>query len=161
MNKYKIDTFLLSLVSLILLATTIYYSSNKKVVYETVTQNDTILIKSIDTITIEKTNISYRDVIILDTVFVKDTSLIVEQKVFSDSISTIYISGVNPELDYIEYRLPKDTVQIFIEKVQTVKEKESFWHNRFVVSAGVFAGYGLVHKQPDIFLGVGCAVRLY
>ena len=161
MNKYKIDTFLLSLVSLILLSTTIYYSSNKKVVYETVTQNDTILIKSIDTITIEKTNISYRDVIILDTVFVKDTSLIVEQKVFSDSISTIYISGVNPELDYIEYRLPKDTVQIFIEKVQTVKEKESFWHNRFVVSAGVFAGYGLVHKQPDIFLGVGCAVRLY
>ena len=161
MNKYKIDTFLLSLVSLILLATTIYYSSNKKVVYETVTKNDTILIKSIDTITIEKTNISYRDVIILDTVFVKDTSLIVEQKVFSDSISTIYISGVNPELDYIEYRLPKDTVQIFIEKVQTVKEKESFWHNRFVVSAGVFAGYGLVHKQPDIFLGVGCAVRLY
>ena len=161
MNKYKIDTFLLSLVSLILLATTIYYSSNKKVVYETVTQNDTILIKSIDTITIEKTNISYRDVIILDTVFVKDTSLIVEQKVFSDSISTIYISGVNPELDSIEYRLPKDTVQIFIEKVQTVKEKESFWHNRFVVSAGVFAGYGLVHKQPDIFLGVGCAVRLY
>ena len=161
MNKYKIDTFLLSLVSLILLATTIYYSSNKKVVYETVTQNDTILIKSIDTITIEKTNISYRDVIILDTVFVKDTSLIVEQKVFSDSISTIYISGVNPELDYIEYRLPKDTVQIFIEQVQTVKEKESFWHNRFVVSAGVFAGYGLVHKQPDIFLGVGCAVRLY
>ena len=161
MNKYKIDTFLLSLVSLILLATTIYYSSNKKVVYETVTQNDTILIKSIDTITIEKTNISYRDVIILDTVFVKDTSLIVEQKVFSDSISTIYISGVNPELDYIEYRLPKDTVQIFIEKVQTVKEKESFWNNRFVISAGIFAGYGLVHKQPDIFLGVGCAVRLY
>lgn len=161
MNKYKIATFLLSLVSLILLATTIYYSSNKKVVYETVTQNDTILIKSIDTITIEKTNISYRDVIILDTVFVKDTSLIVEQKVFSDSISTIYISGVNPELDSIEYRLPKDTVQIFIEKVQTVKEKESFWHNRFVVSAGVFAGYGLVHKQPDIFLGVGCAFRLY
>ena len=161
MNKYKIDTFLLSLVSLILLSTTIYYSSNKKVVYETVTQNDTILIKSIDTITIEKTNISYRDVIILDTVFVKDTSLIVEQKVFSDSISTIYISGVNPELDYIEYRLPKDTVQIFIEKVQTVKEKESFWHNRFVVSAGVFAGYGLINKQPDVFVGVGCAFRLY
>ena len=159
--NYKIYSVILTVLSVVLLATTIYYSSNKKVVYETVTQNDTILIKSIDTITIEKTNISYRDVIILDTVFVKDTSLIVEQKVFSDSISTIYISGVNPELDSIEYRLPKDTVQIFIEKVQTVKEKESFWHNRFVVSAGVFAGYGLVHKQPDIFLGVGCAVRLY
>lgn len=159
--NYKITTFILSLVSLILLATTIYYSSNKKVVYETVTQNDTILIKSIDTITIENKDIEYRDVFILDTIFVKDTALVVEQKVFEDSLSTIYISGVNPELDSIEYRLPKDTVQIFIEKTNTISQKDSFWKNRFVVSAGVFAGYGLINRKPDVFLGIGCAVRLY
>ena len=161
MNKYKIATIILSIVSLILLATTIYYSSNKKVIYETVTKNDTILIKSVDTITVTKKDIEYRDVFILDTIFLKDTSLFVEQKVYCDSLSTIYISGVNPELDSIEYRLPKDTVQIFTEKIQTVKEKESFWNNRFTISAGIFAGYGLVHRQPDVFLGVGCAVRLY
>lgn len=161
MNKYKIATFLLSLVSLILLATTIYYSSNKKVVYDTVTQNDTIIIKSVDTITVTKKDIEYRDVFILDTIFLKDTSLFVEQKVYCDSLSTIYISGVNPELDSIEYRLPKDTVQIFTEKIQTVKEKDNFWKNRFVVTAGVYAGFGLITKKPDIYVGLGFGIRLY
>ena len=161
MNYYKITTILLTMLSVVLLSFTIYYANNKQVKYETVTKNDTIVIKSIDTITIEKTNISYRDIIVLDTIFIKDTTLLVEQKVYCDSISTIFISGINPELDSIEYRLPKDTVQIFTEKIQTVKEKESFWQNRFTISAGIFCGYGLVHRQPDVFLGVGCAVRLY
>lgn len=161
MNKYKIATFLLSLVSLILLATTIYYSSNKKVVYETVTQNDTILIKSIDTITVMKKDIEYRDVIVLDTIYISDTSLVFEQKIYQDTISTVYISGIEANLDSIYYRIPRDTFKIYTEKIQTVKEQESFWHNRFVVSAGVYAGFGLVHRQPDVFLGVGCAVRLY
>ena len=159
--NYKITTILLTVLSVILLATTIYYANNKQVKYETVTKNDTIVIKSIDTITIEKDEIIYRDVHILDTIYIRDTELFVEQKVFEDNISTIYISGVNPELDSIEYRIPKDTVQIFTEKIQTVKEKESFWHNRFTISAGVFAGYGLINRQPDVFIGVGCAVRLY
>ena len=159
--NYKITTILLTVLSIILLATTIYYANNMQIKYDTVTKNDTIVIKSIDTITIEKNSISYRDIIVLDTIFVKDTAMLVEQKVFSDSISTIFISGVNPELDSIEYRLSRDTVQIYTEKIQTMKEQESFWHNRFTISAGVFAGYGLVHRQPDVFIGVGCAVRLY
>ena len=161
MKCYKISTVLLSILSVVLFFSTIYYANNKNVEYRETIKRDTIVIKSIDTITIEKTNISYRDVIILDTVFVKDTALFVEQKVFSDSISTIYISGVNPELDYIEYRLPKDTVQIFIEKTNTIQQKESFWHNRFVVTAGVYAGYGLINRKPDIYVGLGFGVRLY
>ena len=161
MNKYKIATIILAIVSLALIATTIYYANNQQVKYETMTKNDTIVIKSIDTITIEKTNISYRDIIVLDTVYIKDTTLIVEQKVFEDSISTIYISGVNPELDSIEYRLPRDTVQIFTEKIQTVKEKDNFFKNRFVVTAGAFLGYGLISRKPDVYLGVGFGVRLF
>lgn len=159
--NYKITTYILAIFSVIFFALTIYYKNTPQVKYETVTQNDTIVIKSIDTITVTKKDIIYKETLVLDTIYIRDTALIVEQKVFEDSISTIYISGVNPELDSIEYRLPKDTVQIFTEKIQTVKEKDSFWKNRFVVSAGVFAGYGLVHRQPDIFVGVGCAVRLY
>lgn len=161
MNKYKIATIILAIVSLVLIVATIYYATNPQVEYKEITKRDTVVIHTIDTISIEKTNISYRDVIILDTVFVKDTALFVEQKVFEDSISTIYISGVNPELDSIEYRLPKDTVQIFIEKTNTIQQKESFWHNRFTISAGVFCGYGLTTHKPDVFLGIGCAVRLY
>ena len=160
MNYYKITTILLAVLSVVLLATTIYYANNQQVKYETMTKNDTIFVHTIDTITIENTKISYRDIIVLDTVFVKDTALFVEQKVYEDSISTIFISGVNPELDSIKYRLSRDTVKIFTEKIQTVKEQESFWHNRFTISAGIFCGYGLVHRQPDVFVGVGCAVRL-
>ena len=159
--NYKITTILLTVLSIILLATTIYYANNTQVKYETVTKNDTIVIHSFDTITIEKTNISYRDVIVLDTIYLKDTSLVVEQKVFSDSISTIFISGVNPELDSIEYRLSRDTVKIEIEKIQTIKEKDNFFKNRFVVTAGVYAGYGLLNRQPDIYVGLGFGIRIY
>lgn len=161
MNKYKITTIILAIVSFVLLTTTIYYATNKQVKYETITQNDTIVIKSIDTITIEKNSISYRDVIILDTVFVKDTSLIVEQKVFEDSISTIHFQGINAFIDSIEYRIPRDTLIVRKEIIQTIKEKDNFWKNRFVVSAGVYAGYGLITKKPDVYVGLGFGVRLY
>ena len=161
MNYYKITTILLAVLSVVLLATTIYYSNNQKVVYDTVTKNDTIIIKSVDTITIEKKDIEYRDVFILDTIFVKDTSLVFEQKIYQDTISTVYISGIEANLDSIYYRIPRDTLKIYTEKIQTVKEKESFWHNRFTISAGVFCGYGLTTHKPDVFVGVGCAVRLY
>ena len=159
--NYKITTILLTVLSVILLATTIYYAHITHVKYGTVTKNDTILIKSVDTITVTKKDIVYKNVIVTDTIFLRDTSLVVEQKRYEDSISTIFISGVNPELDSIFYRLTKDTVIVSSEKIQTVKENESFWHNRFVVTAGVYAGYGLLNRQPDIYVGVGFGVRLY
>ena len=159
--NYKITTILLVILSLVLFVLTIYYANNPQIEYRETVKNDTIIIKRIDTIKIEKNDIIYRDVHILDTIYLRDTALFVEQKVFEDSISTIYISGVNTNLDSIEYRLPKDTVKIFTEKIQTVKEKESFWHNRFVVTAGVYAGYGLLTKKPDIYVGLGFGIRLY
>ena len=161
MNYFKISTVLLAILSVVLFFSTVYYATNPQIEYRETVKNDTILIKSTDTITIEKTNISYRDIIVLDTLFVKDTSLVVEQKVFEDSISTIFISGVNPELDSIKYRLPKDTVIVNSEIVHTVQKQDSFWKNRFTISAGLFGGYGLIHRQPDVFLGVGCAVRIF
>ena len=161
MNYYKITTILLTLLSFVLLATTIYYANNTQVKYYTVTKNDTIVIHSFDTITIEKTNISYRDVIVLDTIYIEDTALVVEQKTYQDTISTVYFQGINAFIDSIEYRIPRDTIQIEIEKIQTVKEKESFWHNRFVVTAGVYAGYGLLTNKPDIYVSVGLCVSLY
>ena len=161
MKGYKISTVLLAILSVVLFFSTVYYATNKQDKYETVTQNDTTYVHTIDTITVTKSDIVYKNIIVLDTIYISDTAMLVEQKVFNDSISTIYISGVNPELDSIEYRLSRDTVQIYTEKIQTMKEQESFWHNRFTISAGVFAGYGLINRQADVFVGVGCAVRLY
>ena len=161
MDNYKIFTVLLAILSVVLFFSTVYYATNQKVEYITVEKSDTVEIHKIDTTTVTNKDIEYRDVIVLDTIFVKDTALVVEQKVFSDSISTIYISGVNPELDSIEYRLSRDTVKILTEKIQTVKEKDNFFKNRFVVTAGIYAGYGLLNRQPDIYVGLGFGVRLY
>lgn len=159
--NYKIYSIILTVLSIVLLALTIYYATNQKVEYMAVEKSDTIVIHSFDTIILNKKDIIYKETIVLDTIYISDTSLVVEQKTYEDSISTIHFQGINAFIDSIEYRLPKDTVQIFTEKIQTVKEKDSFWKNRFVISAGIFAGYGLINKQPDVFLGVGCAVRLY
>lgn len=161
MDNYKIFTVLLAILSVVLFFSTVYYATNQKVEYITVEKTDTVEIHTIDTITVTNKDIEYRDVIVLDTIYIEDTALVVEQKVFSDSISTIFISGVNPELDSIEYRLSRDTVKIEIEKIQTIKEKDNFFKNRFVVTAGVYAGYGLLNRQPDIYVGLGFGVRLY
>ena len=159
--NYKIYSVILTVLSFVLLETTIYYSTNQKVEYRETIKNDTTVIHSVDTITVTKKDIIYKENIILDTIYIADTSLVVEQKTYEDSISTIHFQGINAFIDSIEYRLPKDTVIVSSEKIQTVKEQESFWHNRFTISAGVFAGYGLINRKPDVFLGIGCAVRLY
>ena len=161
MNYYKIYSVILTVLSVVLLSLTIYYANNAQVKYETVTKNDTILIKSVDTITVTKKDIVYKNVIVTDTIFLRDTSLFVEQKVFEDSLSTIYISGIEANLDSIEYRIKRDTLKIYKEINNTISQKESFWHNRFVVTAGVYAGYGLLTNKPDIYVGVGFGVRLY
>lgn len=161
MNYFKISTIVLSFVAVLFFCTTIYYATHTKVEYDTVTKYDTTYVHTIDTITVTKSDIVYKNVIVTDTVYLKDTAMLVEQKVFEDTISTVYFKGINAEIDSIEYRLPKDTVQIFTEKIQTVKEKENFWHNRFVVTAGVYAGYGLLTHKPDIYVGVGCGIRLF
>lgn len=161
MNYYKITTILLTLLSVVLLATTIYYSTNTQVEYRTVEKIDTVEIHSVDTIILTKKDIEYKNVIVTDTIFLKDTAILVEQKVFEDSLSTIYISGIEANLDSIYYRIPKDTVQIFTETTNTIQQKESFWHNRFVVTAGVYAGYGLLTHKPDIYVGLGFGIRLY
>lgn len=161
MDNYKIFTVLLAILSVVLFFSTVYYATNPQIEYMTVENTDTIVIKSIDTITIEKNSISYKDIIVIDTVFIKDTAMLVEQKRYDDSLSTIFISGIEANLDSIEYHIPKDTLKIYTEKIQTVKEKDNFLKNRFVVTAGVYAGYGLLTKKPDIYVGLGFGVRLY
>ena len=161
MKGYKISTVLLAILSVVLFFTTVYYATNKQVKYDTVTKYDTTYVHTIDTITVTKSDIVYKNIIVLDTIYISDTAMFVEQKVFEDSLSTIYISGIEANLDSIEYRIKRDTVKIYTEKIQTVKEKDNFFKNRFVVTAGVYAGYGLLTKKPDIYVGVGCGIRIF
>ena len=48
-----------------------------------------------------------------------------------------------------------DSVFIYKEK------KDSWWKNRFVVTVGVGAGYGLINKSFDCYVGVGVGIRLW
>ena len=159
--NYKIYSIILTILSLILFATTVYYATHPQIEYETVTKYDTTYVHTIDTITVTKSDIVYKNTIVLDTVYLRDTIKLLEQKIYQDTFSTIFFHGIDSDIDSIEYRIPTDTVKLTIDNTAYVQEKDNFWKNRFTISAGIFFGYGLIHRQPDAFIGIGGAIRLY
>ena len=161
MNGYKISTVLLAILSVVLLFSTVYYATNQQVKYETVTKYDTTYVHTIDTITVTKSDIVYKNTIVLDTVYLRDTIKLIEQKTYQDTLSTIFFHGIDCEIDSIEYRIPTDTIKFTIDNTVYVQEKDNFWKNRFTISAGIFCGYGLTTHKPDVFVGIGGAIRLF
>ena len=161
MNYYKTFTVLLTILSVVLLFSTVYYATHPQIEYDTVTKYDTTYVHTIDTVTVTKSNIIYKNTIVLDTVYLRDTIKLIEQKIYQDTFSTIFFHGIDADIDSIEYRIPTDTVKFTIDNTVYVQAKDNFWKNRFTISAGIFCGYGLVHRQPDVFLGIGGAIRLY
>lgn len=161
MNYYKIFTVLLAILSVVLLFSTVYFATNPQVKYETVTKYDTTYLHTIDTVTVTKSDIVYKNTIVLDTIYLRDTIKLIEQKIYQDTFSTIFFHGIDADIDSIEYRIPTDTVKFTIDNTVYVQEKDNFWKNRFTISAGIYAGYGLITKKPDIYVGLGFGVRLY
>ena len=161
MKCYKIATILLAIVSLVLLFVTIYFYNNPQVKYETVTKYDTTYVHTIDTVTVTKSDIVYKNTIVLDTVYLRDTIKLIEQKTYQDTFSTIFFHGIDADIDSIEYRIPTDTVKFTIDNTVYVQPKDNFWKNRFCINSGIYAGFGLITKKPDIYVGVGVGVRLY
>lgn len=130
---------------------------------ETIVKTDTIV--RVDTFTITKEKIKYKERKIIDTLYVykENDSIPLEQEQihYSDSISNIWVSGYKPEIDSIHYTIPEKT--IYVDKIvkETITPKESFWKNRFIISAGISAQYGLIHQQFDIGPYIGVGIRLY
>lgn len=148
-NLIKIIILILLLVIIFLLGRcSVKHSSEPNL-----SSSDTVFIHSKDTITIKKDSIieHTRTLQIIDTVIVKDTILLVENKLYQDSFSNIWFSGINAEIDSIRYFIPTDTVFI----TETVTNKRSRW--TISVQTGVGAQYGLIHKQLDLgpYIGVG------
>lgn len=166
-NKLKIHKAFLAILSGFLLAMILFFIFTKKT-----SQNEDMVanIKSIDTIVVRDTlrievpveKIKYRDRKIVDTLYLQTpqdtTPLPIEEKVYEDSISTIQISGIQPQIDKIEYHIPQQT--IYVDKVVEVEKSKSFWEDRFIFTVGVYGGYGIISKQPDIFIGAGVGIRL-
>lgn len=75
------------------------------------------------------------------------------QKRYDDSLYTAWISGYEPNLDSISLRLPE--VQTTVTNT-IVKPSPLI---TFGIQAG--AGYGLINRRPDIYIGVGGQLNLW
>jgi len=71
-----------------------------------------------------------------------------ETKLYKDSLYEVQVSGIRPNLDYINV-YPK-TTYITKEKISYVEKKRRFNHG---IQVGV--GWGLVNRKPDVFVGYG------
>ena len=75
------------------------------------------------------------------------------QKRYDDSLYTAWVSGYEPALDSINLRLPTVTETVTKTIVKTAPLIT------FGIQAG--AGYGVINKRSDIFIGVGGQVNLW
>ena len=87
---------------------------------------------------------------------VRDTievALPVVQKRYDDSLYTAWVSGFEPQLDSIRLHQPEITTTVTRAVVKDAL--------RFGVGVHVGAGYGLINRQADVFVGVGVSYRLW
>ena len=75
------------------------------------------------------------------------------QKRYDDSLYTAWVSGYEPNLDSINLRLPTITETI----TKTIIKPSPLI--TFGIQAG--AGYGIINRQPDILVGIGCQINLW
>ena len=79
-------------------------------------------------------------------------TLPMEQRVYEDSLYTAYVSGYRPRLDSILLRLPHTYTTV----TRTVNKAARRW----AIGPTVGAGYGIVGKQADVFVGVSVTFNL-
>lgn len=72
------------------------------------------------------------------------------QKRYEDSLYTAWVSGYEPRLDSIEVHRER----FFVTKTVTKR-------GRFNVGLTGGFGYGIFTRKPDIFVGIGCTLRLW
>lgn len=75
------------------------------------------------------------------------------QKRYDDSLYTAWVSGFEPNLDSIDLRLPTITETV----TKTIVKPSPL----FSVGIQTGAGIGIISRQPDIYIGVGCQLNLW
>lgn len=166
-NKLKIYKTIICILSGFLLAMIFFIIFDNK---SSQNASKVANIKSIDTVVVRDTlrvevpveKIVYKDRKVVDTLYLQTpqdtTPLPIEQKIYEDSISTIQISGVQPQIDKIEYHIPQQT--IYVDKVVEVPQVKKWYEDRFIISAGVYTGYSPIYNNFDVIVGFGVGVRL-
>jgi hypothetical protein len=95
--------------------------------------------------TIVKDSVVTRDSVVLhhDSV---DVVIPIEQKVYRDSLYTVWVSGYQPELD---------SIQIINQRISE-KDVHNLFHN---FSCGIQAGYGITPRGFQPYIGLGISFR--
>ena len=145
--------YFIIIIILIILNLYQYNHNNKIVKINTVEVRDTVVIR--DTLKFDNPTLIYvktePDTIYIESI---DSTVVMnkETKVYKDSLYELQLSGIRPNLDYINV-YPK-TTYITTEKVSYVKDKRRFTHG---IQAGI--GFGIINKKPDVFIGYGVQIN--
>ena len=122
-----------------------------------VTVTDTLVVYRIDTVHIEKPIPTV--VTTIDTLYLRDTvthtiiaQLPIETKFYEDSLYRAQISGVRPNLDYVEV-FPR-TEYKYIYQTETISQKPKKW------GLGVSAGYAFTGSKMQPYIGLGISYDL-
>lgn len=151
---------LLILVSLFLFLGAFHYRNKYNEVLNAPSISDTVVIK--DTVKIKvpepkEVKIIKKDTVYLPSPTLKDTvdiALPLEEKIYGDSTFRAVIQGYNPTLKEITIYPTNTTIT---EKSVVTVDKFKYKPN---ISLSVGYGYGLIHKQNDLFIGVTLSIPI-
>lgn len=156
--KSHLNTLIIGLFIILCIISFFVGRYTKKNEVEVVTKRDTVVCR--DTFNFIKTEIEFRDRYFYDTVeiervvYVRDTP-----QTYTDSTDK-YKLKINCVKLY-DYDLSIYTTDSTFYTETILKEKESFWKNRFTITAGFGMQYGLINKQVDIGPQLTFGIRLW
>ena len=158
MKKFAI--ILLILVSLFLLFGALHYKHKYNQVVGAPSISDTVIVR--DTIEIKVPEPKEVKIIKTDTVYLPsptlkdsvDIILPLEEKIYGDSTFRAVIQGYNPILKEITIYPTNTTI---MEKSVVTVDKFKYKPN---ISLSVGYGYGIIHKQNDLFIGVTLSIPI-
>ena len=82
-----------------------------------------------------------------------DVPIPIVQKRYDDSLYTAWVSGFEPNLDSLRLHMPEVTNTI----TKTVRKPTPL----LTLGVQMGGGYGLIHRQPDIYVGIGGQINLW
>jgi hypothetical protein len=82
-----------------------------------------------------------------------DVPIPIVQKRYEDSLYTAWVSGFEPKLD---------SIRLYTPEIQTTVTKTVYEPTPLLtLGVQVGGGYGLIYRQPDIYVGIGGQINLW
>lgn len=123
----------------------------------TLVKNDTVVVH--DTIVKKIKEVKYKEIRIIDTVYLTSNSIPIQQKHYSDSIADIYISGYEPSIDSINYHIPT-RIEYITKTVEVEKPKKPTFKDKIGFTFGVYCGYSPIYNNFDVIVGAGVSIKI-